>query len=72
MTPLHEDHLRRAGGLVAAVGLSATLAALVDISLGGALGPLAVRLAMAQPVAPLTGALEAGVTGSLVWLAFAV
>jgi len=70
MTSVDEDELRQAGRLAAAVCLSITLAALVDVSLGGALGPLAVRLAVSQPVAPLTGALEAGATGSLVWLAF--
>ena len=69
MTP-QQDEARRACWLGAAVGLSVTLAALVDPSLGGGLGPLAVRLAMNLPIPPLAGAAEAGATGSFCWLAF--
>ena len=64
------DEVRRACWLGAAVGFSVTLAALVDPSLGGGLGPVAVRLAMNLPIPPLTGALEAGATGSACWLVF--
>ncbi len=69
MTSVHED-ARRAGWLAAAVGLSVTVGAVGDVALGGALGPLFVRLAIDQPLSPVAGALEAGVCGSAVWLAF--
>lgn len=57
--------------IVGAIGMAVALCHLGGVALGGALGPMLVRLAAGESPDPFTGALEAGAVGSFAWLAFA-
>jgi hypothetical protein len=56
--------------VVVAVAVAVALCEVGGVALGGALGPMLVRLAAGETPDPFAGALEAGAVGSIAWLAF--